>query len=141
MANRDAYLRRTYGISQEFYDQLLAYQGGRCFICHRKPGRIPLAVDHDHRLPAGPDSVRGLICGRSARDHATGRDYPACNRIVGMARDNPEFFRRGADYLENPPAKRLRNRLEGEAIAAFRATIDEPEIPFGHGDPDDWFES
>lgn len=116
---RDRYLRKTYGISEAFYLALLEYQGGVCFICHRKPGRVLLAVDHNHLT----GEVRGLVCGRSARDHATGRDYPACNRIIGMAHDSPAFFRRGADYLENPPARRLKERLEAEHIQEMRETV------------------
>lgn len=112
----DAYLRRTYGISIEDYKALLAYQGGRCFVCHRKPRMVALAVDHNHNMPPGRDSVRGLLCGRSGKDSA-GRDYPACNRIIGMAHDNPQFFRRAADYLENPPFQRMAEAQEGERLA------------------------
>lgn len=122
----DAHLRRTYGISRGFYDALLAYQGGRCYVCHRKPARTPLGVDHDHRLPKGPDSVRGLLCVRSGRDSA-GRDYPACNRIVGMARDNPAFFRRAADYLEHPPAQRLREQHESQQIQEYRECLSDSQ--------------
>lgn len=124
----DAYLRRTYGITLQFYRDLLEYQGGRCYICHRKPGRIRLAVDHNHLT----GEVRGLICGRSWRDPVSGRDYPACNRIIGMAHDNPAFFRRGADYLENPPARRLKERQEAEQIQEWRDVIEDDD-PYGDG--------
>lgn len=114
--SRDAYLRRTYGISQVDYDALLEYQGGRCYVCHQKPGRSLLAVDHDHTLPPGRDSVRGLLCARSARS-SSGRTVKAsCNEIVGAFRDNPRAARRLADYLESPPWRRLEERREAEAL-------------------------
>lgn len=62
IANRDAWLRKTYGISLEEYDKILEYQGGRCAICRRapKPGEA-FHVDHEHKGgPSGP--VRGLLC-------------------------------------------------------------------------------
>lgn len=111
----DAYLRRTYGISRADYDRLYAYQGGRCFVCHRKPVRTPLAVDHDHAKGKGRQSVRGLLCGRSGRD-SRGRDYPACNRVVGMWQDNPNAFRRAADYLTDPPWQRIVEADERERL-------------------------
>jgi hypothetical protein len=133
---RDTYLRRTYGITLEFYRELLAYQGGKCFICHRKPGRIPLAVDHNHMT----GEVRGLVCVRSAKDPVSGRDFPACNRIIGMARDNPAFFRRGADYLENPPARRLKERQEAELISAQREIISSIEEADWNRPVEEWFD-
>lgn len=114
----DAYLRRTYGVSIEDYRAILAYQGGRCYVCWREPRMVALAVDHDHRQGKGRHSVRGLLCGRSGRDSA-GRDYPACNRIIGMARDNPAFFRRAADYLENPPFQRMLENQEAERLHQY----------------------
>lgn len=105
----DRYLRRTYGIPIEFYDALLARQDGRCYVCRRKPRKVRLAVDHDHLT----GEVRGLLCPRSSKDSA-GRDFPACNRIIGVARDNPGFFDRAAEYLRNPPARALREEREEE---------------------------
>ncbi len=55
---RDARLRRLYDISAEEYDKLLAYQGGGCALCGRRPVRVRLAVDHDHKT----GRVRGLLC-------------------------------------------------------------------------------
>lgn len=44
----DKRLQRTYGITLEEYNQMLAGQGNKCAICFRKPENIRLAVDHLH---------------------------------------------------------------------------------------------
>ena len=58
--SRDGYLRRTYGITIDEYDRLLASQSGGCAICGGQSGGKNLAVDHDHKTGA----VRGLLCKR-----------------------------------------------------------------------------
>jgi len=59
-AARDCYLRKTYGISGQDYDRLLAEQGNACKLCgwKRGPKHRRLAVDHDHET----GKVRGLLC-------------------------------------------------------------------------------
>jgi hypothetical protein len=94
-----AMVARTYGIAVWVYGKLLEIQGGRCAICQRAKGIARrLAVDHDHSccptLPACGKCVRGLLC-------------KTCNRIIGHARDDPQFFLRGYDYLINPPARQV----------------------------------
>src|SRR4051794_21172741 len=79
---RDAYLRRTFGITQADYDALLAAQGGGCAICGKRPGKISLHVDHDHVT----DEVRGLLC-------------VGCNNSLGQMHDEPRLLLRAADYL------------------------------------------
>ena len=54
----DDRLRKLYGKSLAWYNEQLARQGGGCAICQRKPGRLRLAVDHNHRTSI----VRGLLC-------------------------------------------------------------------------------
>lgn len=82
-----ARIGRTYGITAEEYAALFAAQDGRCAIC-RQQRSYRLNVDHNHKSGA----VRGLLC-------------RLCNgRLLTAARDNPETLRRGAEYLENPPA-------------------------------------
>jgi hypothetical protein len=82
---KDRHLKHLYGLSLVGYERLLAAQDGRCAVCGEPPapGRRALAVDHDHQT----GRVRGLLCG-------------LCNRGVGAFRDNPEFARRAASYLE-----------------------------------------
>ena len=85
-------LRYAYGIDGEEYYKIFDYQGGVCFICHKKPHKMRLAVDHDHKT----GEVRGLLC-------------KTCNRdIIGSAKDEIAFLERAIDYLKNPPARRLK---------------------------------
>ncbi len=46
---RAGHLKRKFGITLEEYDETLADQDGCCAICGRKPGRISLHIDHEHR--------------------------------------------------------------------------------------------
>jgi hypothetical protein len=84
-------VNKLYGLPAGFYDLIYRLQGSKCAICHRAKGTVRrLAVDHDH----SSGYVRGLLC-------------KPCNRMLGHSRDQPEFFRRAAEYLENPPAQQL----------------------------------
>jgi hypothetical protein len=87
---RDAHLRRKYGIGAADYDRLLAEQGGGCALCGRKPEELTagryrkhLHVDHCHDT----GRVRGLLC-------------PEHNLLLGRFGDSPEMFRRVLAYLE-----------------------------------------
>lgn len=88
-------LVKMYGITKEQYAAMLASQGGRCKICRRLPEEINdrvkrLVIDHDHACcPSGGSCgkcVRGLLCG-------------FCNRLIGMANDDPEVLRAAIAYL------------------------------------------
>jgi Recombination endonuclease VII len=88
--NRDA---KVYGLAEGGYEALLEIQGGACALCRSSKGiskRMP--VDHDHAT----GMVRGICCSN-------------CNRnVLGwFAKDDPEAFQRGKDYLLDPPASRL----------------------------------
>lgn len=78
---------RRFGLYPGEYAEILAAQGGRCFICQRATGKAKrLAVDHDHKccpeLPACGNCVRGLVCGW-------------CNEhVIGHLRDNVLAARR-----------------------------------------------
>lgn len=98
LARSQRHVQRTYSISPEQYDKLLAAQGGKCAGCGRATGASKrLAVDHDHSCCIGPVScgrcVRGLVCS-------------VCNDVLAHSRDNPAYFERMADYLRVWPSRR-----------------------------------
>jgi hypothetical protein len=76
------YLVRKYGITPGQYNEMLVRQEGRCAICRETP-RHRLCVDHDHET----GQVRALLC-------------KVCNLAIGYLKDDPDLFRRAADYLE-----------------------------------------
>jgi len=99
---KDYRLRKVYGISFYEYKRILAVQEGNCAICGKppKPGRS-LHVDHKHqqgeRKLSGDEKrryVRGLLCWM-------------CNTAIGKFRDNSTKMRAAADYIDNPPAKKV----------------------------------
>lgn len=98
LAAKEARVERTYGITKEQYDALYEFQGGVCYLCRRAKGIYRrLQVDHDHSCTAGhpPEvgcilCVRGLVCGTD-------------NKVIGQARDDAQYFLRGAEYLLDPP--------------------------------------
>lgn len=95
-ANHEKRVQETYGLLSGEYAQLYQYQQGRCALCRRATGASKkLAVDHDH----ASGEVRGLACG-------------PCNRILGHARDNPEYFGRAIAYLKIPPYARMKEGWE-----------------------------
>lgn len=58
---RDTVLQRTYGMTMDEYDEMLAAQGGGCAICGGQcPTGRRLAVDHDHETGEN----RGLLCSK-----------------------------------------------------------------------------
>lgn len=86
-------LKTRYNMTVPQYRAMLAAQGGGCAICGSRPsGRVKrLAVDHDHGCCPGELScgkcVRGLLCN-------------SCNRLLGMALDDPGRLRAAIAYLE-----------------------------------------
>lgn len=90
--SHDKMVQNVYGLGPGDYDRLLASQGGRCAIlgCRATGKTKRLAVDHDHKT----GEVRGILCGPH-------------NQLIGYNKDNPDTFRSLADYLENPPARKV----------------------------------
>ena len=82
-AMRDLYYRRTYGLTADEVDKMLAAQGGVCAICGERPEvEARMHVDHDHETGA----IRGVLCSR-------------CNHAIGLLREDPALFARAAAYL------------------------------------------
>lgn len=82
-------LRRVFNLTPEDYDAILAHQGGVCALCGKPPGRIRLAVDHDHATGL----IRGLVC-------------PSCNRGLAYWHDDAVRLSVALKYLSDPPATR-----------------------------------
>jgi hypothetical protein len=83
-AMRNLYYRRTYGITADEADQILAAQNGRCAICSRPaPDRLAsMHLDHDHET----GRIRGFLC-------------LDCNQGLGKMRDSPDLLLRALVYL------------------------------------------
>lgn len=107
--NREAWIKKTYGITMAEWNAIWVEQGERCAVCKRKPrvkkdGTVEtFHLDHEHRNgPEGP--IRGICC-------------PYCNtRLIGRLKD-AKLAQALADYLTNPPAARALGR---EVIAPGR---------------------
>jgi len=84
------YLRRTYNITIDQYDQMLADQNGQCAICGTNEPEW-FDVDHDHACCDKKGScgacVRGLLCND-------------CNTAIARLKDSPTRARAAASYLE-----------------------------------------
>lgn len=82
---RASHLRRTYGITIEQYEELLAKQFFCCAVCARHQDEFDrnFAVDHNHKTR----EIRGLLCNN-------------CNhRLIGRHTDG-QLLRAMADYVE-----------------------------------------
>jgi hypothetical protein len=90
LPDRKSHLKRTFGLTLEDYDRMLAEQDGGCGICGDPPGQIALHVDHDHDTGV----VRGLLCFR-------------CNSALGNLRDDPDIITLALVYV-------MRHREEGQ---------------------------
>ena len=77
-----------YGITKEYYDQLVENQNNKCAICNCEERRMyknrikNLSVDHDHDT----GRVRGLLC-------------HSCNSALGFLEDNIDYLLNAVEYL------------------------------------------
>jgi hypothetical protein len=91
---RARWLRTTFGLTLEQYDEILEAQGGVCAICGAPPGEKNLGVDHDHACcPSSRKTcgkcIRGLLCMN-------------CNQELGFMekfRSNPLWVEKADAYL------------------------------------------
>ena len=79
-SERNAKLKKAYGISQNDFCRLLESQGNRCKICRESSEKFH--VDHDHKT----GKVRGLLCN-------------LCNVGLGAFRDNVAYLENAIEYL------------------------------------------
>jgi hypothetical protein len=98
---RDLYLRRTYGITEAEYEEILKKQNGVCWICGKPPKKRRLHVDHLHvkrDKKADPKlkrtKVRGLLCW-------------GCNTAIAKFKDDPAKLKKAAAYCETWPAQAI----------------------------------
>lgn len=83
----DYQLHNLYGLERADVVEQLVRQGGKCALCCKSFTRArPYAVDHEHEWGLW----RGLLC------------IP-CNHELGFRHDDSGWFRRAADYIDNPP--------------------------------------
>ena len=77
--------QRTYSLSPDAFDAMVAAQQNRCAICDRDMGGgRQRHIDHCHDT----GRVRALLCRQ-------------CNSALGYAEDSPERLRAMADYIEH----------------------------------------
>ena len=107
-----SHIKRTYGLDQETYDALLAFQSGRCYVCGQVPRAKRLAVDHDHETGA----VRGLLCAN---------DEFGCNVSLRRILGDPAAALRAADYASKPPLERMR---DGDPRPVFKGSTTRPSV-------------
>ena len=80
---RNSYYKRAYGIDDQYYQDLLVKQNGKCALCTNTPkDKKRLCVDHDHDTGA----VRGLLCLK-------------CNAALGVFGDNLKGINKVIKYL------------------------------------------
>lgn len=77
---RALWLKQSYGMSLQDFDDMVSAQDGRCAICCRLPDR--LVVDHDHDT----GRVRALLCDN-------------CNKGIGMLGDDLVIVTKAMHYL------------------------------------------
>jgi hypothetical protein len=78
---------KVHGLTEAQWHEILESQGGVCALC-RKPMRTGSVIDHDHKAARlGQPAVRGIL-------------HRMCNGLLGKVRDNAEWCRNAAEYLE-----------------------------------------
>jgi len=83
---RKVYLKKTYGITDEIFEQMVINQEGKCAFCKEVPNKR-LSIDHCHKTL----KIRGLLCNR-------------CNMVLGqlekMSENNKNLLNEIAEYLK-----------------------------------------
>lgn len=84
--DKDAKLKRTYGISYQEYLTILEVQQNSCAICGVDQEDVSRAFAVDHCHDTG--KIRGLLCSN-------------CNTGIGNLRDDVGLLQRAIEYLNN----------------------------------------
>ena len=85
-SQRDTYLRKTYGVTEQEWEDVYDSQGRVCAICKSPRVSRRHHTDHDHKTGI----FRGILCF-------------SCNNILRQRRTS-DILRAAADYLDRPPA-------------------------------------
>ena len=107
-------LKYNYGITVKEYDQLLKQQGGVCAICGKPPQTKRLSVDHKHVPKERILKKKGLQS--QLRANVRGLLDWKCNTALQKFRDNAKLMRAAADYLDNPPAKKVLDNNNNKVV-------------------------
>jgi hypothetical protein len=88
-SRKNAVFLKAYGITLDRFEEMVAEQDGKCFLCRRPPsGTTPsssvLYMDHDHTT----GKPRRPLC-------------HDCNTSLGRFGDDPDLMERGAAYLRS----------------------------------------
>lgn len=91
-------LKKEYGLTIGEYDNMVNHQLGRCAICGTNEFGKQAKLDIDHCHDRG--YVRGLLCG-------------ACNRALGLLKDNVCTLNNAIKYLEKGIASEVVSIQQG----------------------------
>lgn len=78
-------LKHKFNITIVEYNEMLAKQNHRCFLCERHRSELPIRLSVDHCHTTG--KIRGLLCGN-------------CNRGLGCFKDNSNVLLKAAKYVK-----------------------------------------
>lgn len=81
LSKKKSILKHKYGITLEYYNEMLLKQNGGCAICRKK--ETILCVDHCHKTK----KARGLLC-------------HLCNRAIGMMKEDIKILESAITYLK-----------------------------------------
>ncbi len=109
-ANRGKRIR-AYGITIQEHNRLRDEQGNVCAICGGVNKDQALCIDHDHAT----GEVRGLLC-------------HACNRAIGLLKDDPELMVRAAEYIRKGVPDYIKGKLITQHGKKVRVALDY-EVP------------
>lgn len=81
------FIKKTYDVTFDEYEEMLERQGNKCAICESRIGNSRasrLFIDHCHRT----NLVRGLLCS-------------SCNHGLGLFKDSPKLLQKATQYLSS----------------------------------------
>jgi len=80
-------IKKSYGITELEYDNLLKSQDNKCAICksddNKRKNSNYFFIDHNHDT----GKVRGLLCDK-------------CNKLLGSSFDNINILKKAIEYLK-----------------------------------------